>query len=85
MNKDKLLDIADLDIDLSQPVEERLRSTVEQMNGNPYDFVCCGARVHVSFAGTCTIDEAVAHCLAMKNNGSILECHKESKPLPNVD
>ena len=71
MSKQELVDIADVSIDVSQPLDQRLASALEQMDGNPYDFMCNGAKVHISFAGECTFEEAVGHYLAMRNNNAL--------------
>ena len=65
--------IEEVHIDTSLPLEQRRRSAIEQLRGNPYDFTCCGTAVHLSFAGECSFEEAVGHYLAMRNNGALPE------------
>ena len=48
---DSLVDIRDVKIDRSLPVEERMRSYVEQIK-NPYMFKCGTTIVRVSYANT---------------------------------
>lgn len=48
---DSLVDIRDVKIDRSLPVEERMRSYVEQIK-NPYMFKCGNTIVRVSYANT---------------------------------
>ena len=45
-----LVDIRDVKVDRSLPVEERIKSYVEQIK-NPYDFRVGDVKVHVSYAG----------------------------------
>ena len=71
MSKQELVDIADVSIDLELSLDERRASVIEQMDGNPYDFMCCKTRVHISFANECTLEDAVGHYLAMRNNGAL--------------
>ena len=65
--------IEDVHIDVDLPLKDRHRSVLEQMDGNPYDFMCCKTRVHISFANECTLEDAVGHYLAMRNNGALPE------------
>ena len=54
---DSLVDIRDVKIDRSLPVEERMRSYVVQIK-NPYMFKCGNTVVRVSYADTTqTIDD----------------------------
>lgn len=48
---DSLVDIRDVKIDRSQPVEERMKSYVEQIK-NPYMFKVGNTVVRVSYANT---------------------------------
>ena len=56
---DSLVDIRDVKIDRSLPVEERMRSYVVQIK-NPYMFKCGNTVVRVSYADTTqTIDDCL--------------------------
>jgi hypothetical protein len=52
VDKNILVDAADVQIDLNAPVSERMVSTVRQMNGNPYFFKSGGIAVMVSHMDT---------------------------------
>ena len=59
-----LVDIRDVRVDVSAPVEERMRSYVEQI-GNPYLFRMGDVVVRVSYADTqATIDDSFANLSA---------------------
>ena len=59
-----LVDIRDVKIDCSQPVEERVRSYVEQIK-NPYLFKVGSTVVRVSYANTqATINDNFANLIA---------------------
>lgn len=59
-----LVDIRDVRVDVSAPVEERMRSYVEQI-GNPYLFRMGDVVVRVSYADTqATIDDSFANLIA---------------------
>ena len=61
---DSLVDIRDVKIDRSQPVEERMKSYVEQIK-NPYLFKVCNTVVRVSYANTqATINDNFVNLLA---------------------
>ena len=61
---DSLVDIRDVKIDRSQPVEERMKSYVEQIQ-NPYLFKVGNTVVRVSYANTqATINDHFASLLA---------------------
>ena len=61
---DSLVDIRDVKIDRSQPVEERMKSYVEQIN-NPYLFKVGNTVVRVSYANTqATINDNFVNLLA---------------------
>ena len=61
---DSLVDIRDVKIDRSQPVEERMKSYVEQIK-NPYLFKVGNTVVRVSYANTqATINENFVNLLA---------------------
>ena len=59
VNREELVDIRDVHIDRSLPIEERVRSFVEQIK-NPYCFKCGEAVVKTSFLETeVTLEECV--------------------------
>ena len=59
VNREELVDIRDVHIDRSLPIEERVRSFVEQTK-NPYCFKCGEAVVKTSFLETeVTLEECV--------------------------
>lgn len=59
VDRDTLVDICDVKIDRSLPLEERVRSFVEQIK-NPYCFKCGNAVVKTSFLDTdVTLEECV--------------------------
>ena len=61
---DSLVDIRDVKIDRSQPVEERMKSYVEQIK-NPYLFKVGNTVVRVSYANTqATINDNFVNLLA---------------------
>ena len=61
---DSLVDIRDVKIDRSQPVEERMKSYVKQIK-NPYMFKVGNTVVRVSYANTQdTINDNFANLLA---------------------
>lgn len=61
---DSLVDIRDVRIDRSQPVEERMKSYVEQIK-NPYLFKVGNTVVKVSYANTqATINDNFINLLA---------------------
>ena len=61
---DSLVDIRDVTIDRSQPVEERMKSYVEQIK-NPYLFKVGNTVVRVSYANTqATINDNFVNLLA---------------------
>ena len=61
---DSLVDIRDVKIDRSQPVEERMKSYVEQIK-NPYLFKVGNTVVRVSYANTqATIKDNFVNLLA---------------------
>ena len=61
---DSLVDLRDIEIDVSKPVEERLKSYVEQIQ-NPYLFKVGNTVVRVSYANTqATINDNFASLLA---------------------
>lgn len=61
---DSLVDIRDVKIDRTQPVEERMKSYVEQIK-NPYLFKVRNTVVRVSYANTqATINDNFVNLLA---------------------
>lgn len=61
---DSLVDIRDVRIDCSQPIEERMKSYVEQIK-NPYLFKVGNTVVRVSYANTqATINDNFVNLLA---------------------
>ena len=61
---DSLVDIRDVKIDRTQPVEERMKSYVEQIK-NPYLFKVGNTVVRVSYANTqATINDNIVNLLA---------------------
>ncbi|MCI6995399.1 MAG: hypothetical protein MR936_01075 [Eubacterium sp.] len=59
VDRNTLVDICDVKIDRSLPLEERVRSFVEQIK-NPYCFKCGNAVVKTSFLDTdVTLEECV--------------------------
>ena len=61
---DSLVDIRDVKIDRTQPVEERMKSYVEQIR-NPYLFKVGNTVVRVSYANTqATINDNFVNLLA---------------------
>ena len=57
-------DLADVAVDASLPVDERVRSFAEQI-GDPYRFTTHGVEVRLSFAGQIPIEGAVARILGI--------------------
>ena len=52
-----LVEIKDVQIDTSLPVEQRLTSVLQQMNGNPYFFCSNGLVVKCAFKGEKKLQE----------------------------
>ena len=58
INHDTLVDINDINIDTTLPKEERMKSMITQMNGNPYFFKSGKITVKIGFTNThTTLDE----------------------------
>ncbi|MBM6816695.1 hypothetical protein H6A23_05885 [Olsenella uli] len=57
-------DLADVEVDASLPVDERICSFAEQI-GDPYHFTTHGVEVRLSFAGQVPVEEAVARLLGI--------------------
>lgn len=58
-----LVDIKDVQIDTSLPVEQRLTSVLQQMNGNPYFFCSNGLVVKCAFKGEKKLQEILEDIL----------------------
>ena len=67
VDRSKLKDLKEVHIDQQLSDEERLASFVEQI-GNPYCYKSCGLVVKVSYAGECTLEEALAHYITLRNS-----------------
>lgn len=67
VDRSKLKDLKEVNIDQQLSDEERLASFVEQI-GNPYCYKSCGLVVKVSYAGECTLEEALAHYITLRNS-----------------
>lgn len=65
-----LRDLGDVVIDQSLDIGDRLLSFIEQI-GNPYCYTCDGLVVKVSFADQCTLEDALAHYVALQSMGGI--------------
>lgn len=65
-----LRDLADVHINEKLSDEERFASFIEQI-GNPYCYKSCGLVVKVSFAGECSLEEAVAHYITLRHEGGL--------------
>ena len=58
IDRDSVVDISTVNVNMDLPKLERMKDVVEQMNGNPYLFRSGKILVKVSFADThITIDE----------------------------
>ncbi len=58
-----LVEIKDVQIDTSLPVEQRLTSVLQQMNGNPYFFCSNGLVVKCAFKGEKKLQEILEDIL----------------------
>ena len=58
-----LVDIKDVQIDTSLPVEQLLTSVLQQMNGNPYFFCSNGLVVKCAFKGEKKLQEILEDIL----------------------
>ena len=58
-----LVDIKDVQIDTSLPIEQRLTSVLQQMNGNPYFFCSNGLVVKCAFKGEKKLQEILEDIL----------------------
>lgn len=68
IEKSDLVDIADIKIDQSAPVAERVRSLLRQVK-NPYCYLCNGMVVKVSFSGECSMEDAIRHYIDSMYDG----------------
>lgn len=59
VEKDSLVDIADIRIDPSLPQKERIMDYLRQIK-NPYCYLSNGTVIKVSFAGKTTLEECMA-------------------------
>lgn len=67
VDRSKLKDLKEVHIDQQLSDEERLASFVAQI-GNPYCYKSCGLVVKVSYAGECTLEEALAHYITLRDS-----------------
>jgi len=58
-----VVDIRDVQIDVSLPVEERLASMIRQMNENPFVYRCGDILVKTSFTGIAPLQTILEECL----------------------
>lgn len=65
-----LRDLGDVVIDPSLSDDERISNFIEQI-GNPYCYKSCGLVVKVSFAGECSLEEAVAHYITLRHESGL--------------
>ncbi|MDD3415789.1 MAG: hypothetical protein PHY47_17580 [Lachnospiraceae bacterium] len=65
VRKEDLVDIADVEIDSSLPVEERVSNYLKQIK-NPYCYLSHGVIVKISFAGQSKLEECMSRCIAME-------------------
>ncbi|MCD8013291.1 MAG: hypothetical protein LUG99_08965 [Lachnospiraceae bacterium] len=62
VDKDTLTDIRDVNVDNSLPQKERILDFIRQV-GNPYCYKVGDIAVKVSFAGKCSLEDAVKDCI----------------------
>ena len=62
VDPDSLVDIANVHIDLEQPLEDRVSSYIQQIK-NPYCFKSNGVVVKISFAGNKSLDNCIADAM----------------------
>ena len=65
VDKATLVDINEVHLDASLPVEERVRSYLEQVK-NPYCYLSHGIAVKISFAGKSRLEDCLAKCISME-------------------
>ena len=59
--KGKGTGLADLAIDVTAPVQERIAAVVEATGGDPYHFRSGDVEVELAFAGEASVEEIIAH------------------------
>ena len=62
INRDELVDIADVRINTDLPVEERIKDYIKQIK-NPYCYLCNGMVVRISFAGKSKLSDCLKTAL----------------------
>ncbi len=62
INRDELVDIADVKINTDLPVEERIKDYVRQIK-DPYCYLCNGVVVRISFAGKSRLSDCLKTAL----------------------
>ena len=62
VNRDELVDIADVKINTDLPVEERIKDYIKQIK-NPYCYLCNGVVVRISFAGKSKLSDCLKTAL----------------------
>lgn len=62
INRDELVDIADVKINTDLPVEERIMDYIKQIK-NPYCYLCNGVVVRISFAGKSKLSDCLKTAL----------------------
>ena len=62
-----LKDLADVVIDPELDDQERIESFIEQI-GNPYCYKSDGLVIKLSFANECSLEEAMAHYITVRNS-----------------
>ncbi len=65
VDRESLVDISDIEIDLSLPYEERIKNYLEQIK-NPYCYICNGVVVKISFAGKEKLQDCLQKALTLK-------------------
>lgn len=66
VDRETLVDIEDVKIDVSLPKEERIREYIRQI-GNPYCYLCHGVIVKVSFSGNRSLEDCLMDCVSMQS------------------
>lgn len=65
VDRNELVDIADVTIDTSLPVKKRIQSYIQQVK-NPYCFLSHGVVVKVGFAGKTTLQDCLNRSVSME-------------------
>lgn len=60
ISREDLVDINDISIDTSLPIDKRVSSFIKQAK-NPYCYLDHGVVVKVSFTGDCSMEDAIRH------------------------